>query len=109
MCAVAAALHDRAMTSFLLSPQDPSLAQSLTLRLHESLVAGLRSTGALHGDRLSTSDAAALTAWANTCDNPSGQRAALARMVAGVALFGNGAVLTLEPVTAARTGFWGAV
>lgn len=57
----------------------------LELRLHESLYKGLLQAAGLRNNQVLTdSESDRLERWADTCDNPSGQRAALARTLANL-------------------------
>lgn len=95
------------MNTHILSPLDPALAPMLTLQLHGSLVSGLQAaTGvSFAGPTLDADAAEQLDAWANSSDNPTGQRADLARAIAGLIRAGNGANVGELPSNAPR-GFW---
>lgn len=78
-----------------------------TLRIHSSLAVGLTDATAIElipGRTLTTDDADRLMAWSLSCDNPAGQRAALARMVSNLIVLGHGATLTA--VSQHSTSFW---
>lgn len=79
----------------------------LELHLHSSLFNGL--CVAVFGDRrhsLGASDAHKLDEWAATCENPNGQKADLARAVAGL-LRVAGPMLARRPQAKAED-FWSA-
>jgi hypothetical protein len=94
------------MRVYMFRPADPNLRSMLSLCLHESIVRGLRSAGAL-GDatQLTAGDAEQLLTWADSCDNPHGQRAAAARLVANTVLVGGGAEVAVS-AAGEPTGFW---
>jgi hypothetical protein len=101
--------HDECMTYVCVQPADPTLSEMLSVRVHASLIAGLRTRGALgSNERLSTLDAGQLLEWAERCENPGGQRAAVARLLANVIVAGNGAVL-VGADDIAGGGFWSSV
>lgn len=86
------------------------LRQGVSLTVHESITAGLeRESGVTIAGTLSTEDGRLLGDWAdNVCDNPSGQRADIARAIAAIVRAGNGArVVTAEPMAGGT--FWDAV
>jgi hypothetical protein len=60
-------------------PDDPVLRDMFSLDLHEAVFDALVEAGAIT-DALFDSEQ--LEAWADGCDNPTGQRAALARAIA---------------------------
>jgi hypothetical protein len=62
-----------------LAPDDTRLEPMVGLELHESVFQALVDDGAIVDGYL---DPVHLEAWADTCDNPRGQRASLARAIA---------------------------
>lgn len=88
---------------------DPNLRPMLKMRLHTSLIAGLRSAGALPETAvLVTADAERLRIWASHLDSQS-QRGCIVRALAELVTVGNGA--EIHPVgEQGKTGdFWDAV
>lgn len=78
----------------------------LALRLHASLAAGLFEAARIDPTVvLGPAHAATLDEWAATCENPAGQKADLARAVAG--LIRVSVALDVASDTPARSGgFW---
>lgn len=75
----------------------------LSLSLHPSLWVGLASAASLRAE-VGPAEAARLNDWAdNVCDNPAGQRAALARAVAALAAV---EPLRVQPGPPTARGFW---
>ena len=62
-----------------LRPQDPGLRELFRLELHGEVFDALVEAGAIVDGHL---EAAQLEAWADGCENPDGQRAAMARAIA---------------------------
>jgi hypothetical protein len=62
-----------------LRPRDPGARELFALELHPSIFDALIEAGAITDGFL---DPDALEAWADRCDNPMGQRAAMARAIA---------------------------
>lgn len=62
-----------------LRPDDPSLRDLFRLEVHPSVFDALVEAGAITDGMF---DPARLEAWADTSDNPAGQRAAMARAIA---------------------------
>lgn len=88
---------------------NPTLQPMLKMSLHRSLVEGMRGTGVLPmRANLTEEDATRLEVWSQHCDNPGGQKAALARALAELIRVGDG--VTLVAGTTPVTGnFWDAV
>lgn len=95
---------------FVMVPADEALKPMFQLRLHQSLVSGLfGAVGISDSGVIDAEDADQLERWADhVCDNPTGQRAAIARMIANAIRAGNGLEVKPEPATAVGT-FWDAV
>ena len=101
------------MDYFILRPSDGDLREMLTLRIHRSFIAGLEKASGVafgngEGKTLNRDDAARLDDWANSYENPTGQRADLARSIAGIVRAGGGATVGALPSNAPR-GFWESV
>ena len=60
-------------------PDDPELRDMFHLELHEAVFEALVEAGAITNALF---DSEQLEAWAAACDNPVGQRAAMARAIA---------------------------
>jgi hypothetical protein len=60
-------------------PDDPELRDMFHLELHEAVFEALVEAGAVTSGLF---DADRLESWADGCDNPAGQRAAMARAIA---------------------------
>lgn len=76
------------------------------LMMHDSLWLGLRSATGINGDVLGHEHAGLLNSWADdVCDNPSGQRAALARAVASLITVAGMLAVTQETPAPPRD-FW---
>lgn len=94
-----------------ITARTPDLRGMFSLQLHESVLSGLArnanlpvsSTGLAHS--LSMEHAGRLERWADACDNPTGQRAFLARAIAALIRVGDGIVVFPTPA-AASGGFW---
>jgi len=71
--------HRHTPSMLRLTPDDPRLEAMVGLELHESVFQALVDDGAIVDGYL---DPDHLEAWADTCDNPRGQRATLARAIA---------------------------
>lgn len=62
-----------------LRPDDPELEGMFRLELHSAVFSALVESGAITDGMF---DAEQLERWADTCENPAGQRAAMARAIA---------------------------
>ena len=60
-------------------PDHPELRDMFNLELHEAVFEALVEAGAVTDGLF---DAEQLETWADGCDNPTGQRAAMARVIA---------------------------
>jgi hypothetical protein len=63
----------------ILRPDDPELEGMFRLELHSAVFSALVEAGAITNGMF---DAEQLERWADTCENPTGQRAAMARAIA---------------------------
>lgn len=88
------------------APESASTPALVVLQMHDSLWSGLRVATGIRDGVLSHTDAGLLNTWADdVCDNPGGQRAALARAVAS--LIAVGGTLRVELETRKFSGdFW---
>lgn len=92
---------------YVLKLDNPQLQDLLSMRIHGSVIDALREVGALpHSPLLTEDDAPGLRNWAASTNNPSGQRAALARAIAELITVGNGARLERIVVPTHQVGFW---
>lgn len=80
------------------------------MRLHNSLWHGLTGASGICADcqTISTAETDLLKSFAETCENPSGQKADLARSIAALAHVAGGS-LNVARSTPAPTTFWATV
>lgn len=91
---------------FTLRAPASAAAVPVVLLMHDSLWLGLRAATGIDVDVLGHEHAGLLNSWADdVCDNPSGQRAALARAVASLITVAGMLAVTQETHPPPR-GFW---